>query len=174
MNSPYLNGYPKHCGHCASPLKRVATVWRCRQTKSDYCSRPCLEAGRLTKAATMQSPWYLVAALLLMALSITYTVMGGRKAFAHDPHTHLADAFSTAKSKSGTLCCDGNDYTYVSPSSWERTDTGFRVYVQKQWVDIPIDALVTNMTNPDGEAKVWLYTDSGQVFARCFMPGVES
>ncbi|MBY0472663.1 hypothetical protein K2Q00_00035 [Patescibacteria group bacterium] len=94
---------------------------------------------------------------------------------AHDPLTHQANGFSSAKNKSKHLCCDGNDYTYVNPYSWERTDKGFRVYVQGKWIDVPADAEVDNMKNPDGEAKVWLYReDTGTLRARCFMPGTES
>lgn len=98
-----------------------------------------------------------------------------QKAHAHDPNTHLANEFSKAKNKANGLCCDGDDYTYVSPYSWERTDKGFRVYVHKRWLDVPASAEVGNMRNPDGEAKVWLYIgDDGVPQARCFMVGIES
>jgi len=116
---------------------------------------------------------YLMGACGLAALMLAFTFTGGTRAWAHDPKTHQADGYSQARSKKGTLCCDGSDYTYVAPSSWERTDAGFRVFTQGQWVDVPADALVVNMQNPDGEAKVWLYSDGGKLFARCFMRGME-
>lgn len=114
---------------------------------------------------------FLIYGTLLCFLMVAFTL---KRAWPHDPHTHLADGYSMAKSKKGDLCCDGKDYSYLNPHSWERTETGFRVRVEGKWVDIPADAEVGNMRNPDGEAKVWLYKDGETVRARCFMVGTES
>lgn len=177
-NCLVLQKPPTRCTFCDKVFGNRIFKDADRILKGSYCTIPCMQAARLEKVAkaagTVCSPWYIGIAAILAVFMLVFTFTGGHRAWAHDPHTHHADAFSKAKSKKGNLCCDGNDYTYVSPSSWERTETGFRVYVQKQWVDIPADALVTNMTNPDGEAKVWLYTDGGKLHARCFMAGTES
>lgn len=94
---------------------------------------------------------------------------------AHDPLTHQANEFSKARSKAKSLCCDGDDYTYINPRSWERTDKGFRVHIHGKWVEVPADAEVENMKNPDGEAKAWIWSDDkGDPHVRCFMVGAES
>lgn len=106
-----------------------------------------------------------LAALLLVAL----LPLG---ALAHDPHTHQVNTLGDAKSKAGGLCCDGKDYTI--PNDWRRTDAGgYRVLIGKDWLDVPKDAEVLNMRNPDAEAKVWLYHAEGEPIVRCFMPGME-
>jgi hypothetical protein len=99
-----------------------------------------------------------------------------RKAWAHNPLTHVADNYSNAKSKQNGRCCDGADYTYVLPRDWERKKDGggYRAFVDNQWIDIPADAEVDNMKNPDGYAKIWLMDQNGKRAARCFMPGAES
>lgn len=112
--------------------------------------------------------------ILLCCGAFVGLVMPTKKAHAHDPSTHQANQYSSARSKANSSCCDGDDYTYVNPYSWERTEKGFRVYVHKRWINVPADAEVGNMKNPDGEAKVWLYQDEGAWHARCFMPGIES
>ena len=159
----------------------VPVIRKGKDCERYYCSDLCLSRGeeralryKAALAGTVCSPWYIGAAGVLIVFMLAFTFTGGTRAWAHDPNTHLADGYATARSKKGTLCCDGSDYTYVSPRSWERTQTGYRVHVQGKWVDVPADALVTNMKNPDGEAKVWLYTDGDKPFARCFMPGAES
>jgi len=116
---------------------------------------------------TMQK-FICATSIVFLALAWTPTVQ------AHDPLTHQANSFSSAKNKSNKPCCDGSDYTYVNPGSWERTDKGFRIRVEGKEVEIPADAEVSNMKNPDGEAKVWLYLDGNVLRARCFMPGAES
>lgn len=115
--------------------------------------------------------YFMIAIALAVFLPIALNPKAVR---AHDPLTHQANEFSKAKNKSNGDCCDGNDYTYVNPYSWERTDKGFRVYVGERWIDVPADAEVGNMKNPDGNAKVWLYYDGRVPRARCFMPGAES
>ncbi|OGC88589.1 hypothetical protein A2419_02905 [Candidatus Adlerbacteria bacterium RIFOXYC1_FULL_48_26] len=117
--------------------------------------------------------------IFLVAVCAAVLVFAGcnvNEARAHDPLTHQANGYSSAKNKSKGLCCDGNDFTYINPYSWERTDKGFRVHIQGKSIDVPADAEVENMKNPDGEAKVWLYldADTNTLKARCFMPGIES
>ena len=91
---------------------------------------------------------------------------------AHDPKTHLADMWSGAKSKGGTPCCDGSDYDIVH--NWRRTATGFEVMLFKgEWTKIPPEAVVTNMKNQSIEAKIWITFSEGEMWIRCFAPGVE-
>ncbi len=87
-------------------------------------------------------------------------------------HDHgQANSLASARSKMGGLCCDGKDY--IIPTDWRRTDVGYKVQIGTQWLDVPKDAEVNNMRNPDAEAKVWLYTADGETAIRCFMPGME-
>lgn len=115
--------------------------------------------------------WLIIAICAVLFAGLTVKT---KTAHAHDPQTHLVNGLSEARSKANSLCCDGSDYTYVNPRSWERTDKGFRVYVHDQWVTVPAEAEVGNMRNPDGEAKAWLYLDEGVWHVRCFMVGIES
>lgn len=90
-------------------------------------------------------------------------------ALAHD-HGQ-ANSLAAARSKMGGLCCDGKDY--IVPADWRRSDKGYRVLIGTAWFDVPKDAEVNNMNNPDMEAKVWLYHAEGETVIRCFMPGME-
>lgn len=90
---------------------------------------------------------------------------------AHDPHTHLANQLGAARSHAFGLCCDGKDY--IIPTDWQRSDIGYRVLIGTRWHDVPKEAEVTNMRNPDMEAKVWLLQSEGETWIRCFMPGTE-
>jgi hypothetical protein len=116
--------------------------------------------------------WLLIS---LCCVAFAAVVIPAKKAHSHDPNTHQANELANARSKQGGLCCDGTDYTYVTPYSWERTEKGYRVHLKGAWLEIPKDFEVNNMRNPDGEAKVWIVFDEmGAPFVRCFMPGMES
>lgn len=91
------------------------------------------------------------------------------KARAHDPQTHQADSLSEAKSDAYGVCCDGKDYLRVT--DWETTDKGFRVYAHGKWYEASRSVKVSNMQNPDGEAKVWINGPVEAQYIRCFMPG---
>lgn len=88
---------------------------------------------------------------------------------AHDPLTHQANSLGTARSVQWGLCCDGKDY--IVPADWEPVEGGYRVLINKVWLPVPKEAEVTNMKNPDLEAKVWLLQGEGEVYVRCFMRG---
>lgn len=167
---------PSTCNWCGGSLRHLRHVYKGIGSESEYCSEKCLVRGleRTARAAgTVASPWYVGVAAIIAVAMMTFALTP--KARAHDPLTHQVNEYSVAKSKSGGLCCDGKDYTYVNPYSWERTDKGYRVHIGGKWVDVPKDFEVNNMRNPDGEAKVWIMLDeSGEPFVRCFMPGVES
>jgi hypothetical protein len=167
---------PINCSWCSRKLQGHVQ----RRNGNLYCNDTCSNQGeerRLRYVAALAgtvNSHYLIGACALIIFMVAFTLFGGSKAFAHDPNTHLADGYAHARSKKGTLCCDGTDYTHIKASSWERTDKGFRVRVHNAWVEVPADAEVGNMRNPDGEAKVWLYFDGDKPHARCFMVGIES
>jgi hypothetical protein len=113
--------------------------------------------------------WLLIS---LCAVAFCGLVVTTKKAQAHDPQTYQADSLADAKSDAYGVCCNGDDYTKVRVNEWEPTDTGWRVRWQGKWYDAPRRTKVSNMDNPDGEAKVWINgPDGGPFYVRCFMPG---
>lgn len=175
-----LNGKPTNCGWCNNLLKGLRNIYKGQNCERYYCSHTCLTSGedralryRATLAGMVHSPWYVGLASILAVFMLAFTFTGGSKAWAHNPHTHQVDELANARSPRGGLCCDGKDY--FIPSSWEREDTGYRIHFGGKWILVPKDAEVTNMRNPDGEAKAWLiFDESGEPLVRCFMPGMES
>jgi hypothetical protein len=139
---------------------------RCfKKAEEEQLRRVAAAAGRV------HSPWFIGIAAILAVFMLTQTFT--TKARAHDPNTHLANDLANAKSKIGGLCCNGKDYHLIS--TWERTDQGYRIHFGGQWVDLPKEAEVDNMHNPDGEAKAWVVFDEGGTpYVRCFMRGIES
>ncbi len=98
------------------------------------------------------------------------SIVVATRVHGHDPYTHQANSLSDARSPKGGLCCDGKDYNV--PQDWKQKDEGgYKVLIGKQWLDVPPEAEVTNMKNPDMEAKVWLYYINGEQTVRCFLPG---
>lgn len=89
----------------------------------------------------------------------------------HDPLTHQVNSLSAARSPQGGLCCTGNDY--VVPQDWKQSGVGYKVLIGAVWLDVPKEAEVTNMRNPDMEAKVWLMYMEGEQIVRCFLPGAQ-
>lgn len=157
------------CSYCRVAIPAGKEYWH---NAKPFCSRTCREitALKTVRAAGFQSPWYLglAAILAVFMLSVSFSP----KARAHDPNTHQANELSNARSKHGGLCCNGEDYTRIS--TWERTDKGYRIHFGGQWVNLPREAEVNNMHNPDGEAKAWVFFDeNGEPFVRCFMRGAE-
>lgn len=118
-----------------------------------------------------QLDWLLIA---LCAAAFCGIVVNTKKASAHDPRTHLADALSEAKSDAYGRCCSGDDYMYVRVQDWETTETGYRVRIGGKWLNAGRNVKVNNMTNPDGEAKVWVFGDGETTYIRCFLPGTLS
>jgi hypothetical protein len=89
------------------------------------------------------------------------------------------------KSTHGQLCCSNNDGRRLDDPDWDtlgkvQTDyngtSGYRVYENSQWYDVPNWAVVIER-NRDGIARVWWdreYNDqSGTIIkrVRCFIAG---
>lgn len=94
-----------------------------------------------------------------------------KRARAHNPDTHQADALSEAYSEAYGKCCLGDDYHKLRVEEWETTSTGWRAKWHGQWLDIPKSARVRNVMNPDGDAKIWVFGEPDSTYVRCFMPG---
>jgi hypothetical protein len=89
------------------------------------------------------------------------------------------------QSKHGQLCCSNNDGRRLDDPDWDtlgkvQTDytgtSGYRVWENSQWYDVPNWAVVTER-NRDGIARVWWdkdYGPEGRVISkrvRCFIAG---
>lgn len=102
-----------------------------------------------------------------MSLTVTATRVHG-----HDPLTHQVNSLGDARSIGWGLCCNGKDY--IVPKDWKQVEGGYKVLIGTVWLDVPKDAEVTNMQNPDMEAKVWLLQGEGESYVRCFMRGAQT
>jgi hypothetical protein len=173
---PSLEAAMNRCDWCGNLLSTCRCVYKVQGEERYYCSQSCFLQGeerrlryRAALAGTVHAHW---TATLVSIAVLAFILSGGTSALAHDPRTHQVDELANARSKAGGLCCDGKDYTI--PYSWERTERGYRIHFGGRWVDIPKDAEVNNMRNPDGEAKAWLaFDEQGEPYVRCFMPGME-
>jgi len=95
---------------------------------------------------------------------------------AHDKHysdsqtPKMKEWFDTLKSSKGP-CCSDADGSVVKDADWESRDGHYRVFINKEWMDVPDDA-VLKQPNMYGRTMVWtgLYVD-GKVQIRCFIPG---
>lgn len=110
--------------------------------------------------------WLLICLTTIVFCGVALTT---KRAHSHDPLTHAND-LSEARSEAFGSCCDGTDFLRVT--LWERTETGFRIFVHGKWMEAGHTVKVNNMQNPDGEAKVWVNGPKDAPYVRCFMPGV--
>ncbi len=161
-------------------MDRIRNVYKGKDSERYYDAEICLTRGeeralmRTARAAgTVSMHWTATLAAILSLAMLAFIFGGGHKAYAHDPQTHQADSLSEARSKMFGSCCIGDDYQKIRVENWETTDNGWRVLYHGQWLDVPKLAKVSNMTNPDGEAKAWIFNAEAP-YVRCFMPGTVS
>lgn len=114
----------------------------------------------------------LLAAAGLALAMLTFAC--GHKAHAHDPANHQADDLSKATSEAFGSCCVGDDYNKLVVGEWETTETGYRVFYKGRWLEGSRRTKVSNMENPDGEAKAWIFGEGDTAYIRCFMAGARS
>lgn len=93
--------------------------------------------------------------------------------YSHDAsRPELKDWFMGLKSKNGVSCCDGSDATRLDDIDWDSKDGHYRVRLNKEWVDVPDEAVIID-PNKAGPTMVWPYYINGALVGiRCFMPGV--
>jgi hypothetical protein len=99
--------------------------------------------------------------------------------FAAHAHDHsrpeLNSWFEGLKSGKGP-CCSGADGTALSDADWEVRDGHYRVRIQRQWWDVPEQAVIKE-PNRAGRTMVWpvyywVLDNQLRIDIRCFMPGV--
>lgn len=102
-------------------------------------------------------------------------------AFAHDKMHPVSDKmhdwFMGLRSEKGPCCADA-DGNVVQDADWETNNGHYRVKVDKEWYDVPDDAVV-KAPNLFGPTMVWPMYSYGwgggttpRLIIRCFMPGV--
>ena len=67
-------------------------------------------------------------------------------------------------------CCSVADGQIVLDPDWESKNGHYRVRLEKKWVDVPDDAVITT-PNRTGRAMVWPLGSEDRTSIRCFMPG---
>ncbi len=112
-------------------------------------------------------------AALIVLLFLLFT--GEHKALARDLNGKYADSslkpwFDKLASGKG-LCCSMADGETIADVDWTVKDGHYQVYLDKHWIDVPEDAVIT-VPNLFGKTMVWpIRYYEGGISIRCFMPG---
>ena len=98
-------------------------------------------------------------------------------AHAHDHSRPELDSwFESLKSGKGP-CCSDADGKALSDIDWEVREGHYRVRIERQWWDVPEEAVIKE-PNRAGRTMVWpvyywvLGGNLRRIEIRCFMPGV--
>lgn len=92
--------------------------------------------------------------------------------YAASPNKAWFDSLASGKGP----CCSDADGTAVLDADWAsvtntvKPNVHYMVRVERQWVDVPDDAVLT-VPNRDGRTIVWPMHVDGAVVIRCFIPG---
>jgi hypothetical protein len=77
--------------------------------------------------------------------------------------------FDSLRSGKGP-CCSGADGFAISDPDWESKNGHYRVRIEKEWIEVPDDAVITE-PNRVGRTMVWPIKGALGISIRCFMPG---
>lgn len=115
--------------------------------------------------------WFVLAyfALGIFIMAVSYAPARDDGRYAKSP---LKPWFDSLRSERGP-CCSDADGARLEASDWEATATGYRVFIEGAWHDVPPDAMVT-VPNIHGSVFVWQYKEHGKLIIRCFLPGALS
>jgi hypothetical protein len=86
--------------------------------------------------------------------------------YANSP---LKEWFNHLASGKG-LCCSFVDGYVVEDPDWKSSNGHYQVRIEKEWVDVPDDAVITE-PNKFGRTMVWPQRDRQGLTIRCFLPG---
>lgn len=169
---PTVTGARTPSGACATFTKaRTAIVTTARTSISNGVKSERQSTGKL-EGIMKKLDWLLIA--VAVVVFATMVALKPKKAHAHDPNTHQADDLSKATSEAFGSCCVGDDYSKLVVGEWETTETGYRVFYKGRWLEGSRRTKVSNMENPDGEAKAWIFGEGDTAYIRCFMAGARS
>jgi len=117
---------------------------------------------------------YIISVFLIVSLIFVSVIM----ALARDPDGRYANSalkgwFDSLKSKDGVSCCA--DFDGHPPEAVWKTEDGYKVQIEGQWVDVPANALL-DIPNKYHRAVVWYWTETSENGAkifhvRCFLAG---
>lgn len=144
-----------NCGRDILPGKE----WR--DAGKPYCSKNCQEYAalqRVVKAARMQSPWYLVLAVLLGAFMVVWAT-SPRKSWAQQHHHYHQDFYQHWKvpGKPNESCCNarieypnGAQTGDCEPTRAEVRKGDWYVWVRQkgEWLKVP-DEKIVRYPNPN-------------------------
>jgi len=104
----------------------------------------------------------------LFALPALARDLDGR--YAQSPHK---DWVESLKDRKGVSCCHTADGYDVQ---WDTQNEKYRVYINEQWYEVPTSAVLDDVPNRLGVARVWYsmdYDKDGKMtpHIRCFLPG---
>ena len=77
--------------------------------------------------------------------------------------------FDSLRSGKGPCCSDADGFALSDPD-WESKNGHYRVRIDKEWIDVPDDAVITE-PNRVGRTMVWPIKGALGISIRCFMPG---
>ena len=77
--------------------------------------------------------------------------------------------FDSLRSGKGPCCSDADGFA-ISDPDWESKNGHYRVRIEKEWIDVPDDAVITE-PNRVGRTMVWPIKGALGISIRCFMPG---
>lgn len=164
------------CGYCRHEVKGVGM----QHDGVTYCSRSCRELGiaRRSKAFdVVQTPWYLVLAVLLGAAMLVWAT-SPRKSWAQSHHQYHQDFYQHWKvpGKPNESCCNarivhpnGHETGDCMPVKAEVRKGDWWAYepITRQWLRIP-DHTIVRYPNPNlFEAHLCFTPQKGVI---CFKP----
>jgi len=94
--------------------------------------------------------------------------------FAQSPHKNWVEGL---RDRNGVSCCDTADGYDVQ---WDIKDGQYRVFIEGTWYVVPPTALLDNIPNRLGVARVWYAWSVDNKYGnrtpmiRCFLPGTQS
>jgi len=107
----------------------------------------------------------------ILGVVLAFVIFGSAFAKEGDGHSSspLAGWFSGLKSGRGP-CCSDADGNVVLDSDWVSKDGHYRVFIMREWLDVPDEAVIKE-PNLDGRTIVWPLWIDGKPTIRCFIPG---
>jgi hypothetical protein len=109
----------------------------------------------------------LIVVSLVLASVVSYARDNGQYAQVSSEIKRWVEGLTDEK---GRGCCATADGFKPEEVEWDMNQNAYRVMIGGQWFSVPEGAVIKE-SNKIGYALVWYYTDSGNVFIRCFLPG---
>lgn len=115
-----------------------------------------------------------IVSLLILMMALSIHPIRARDIDGRYAASPLKQWFDSLRSGKGP-CCSDADGSAVADVDWESKDGRYRVRLEGQWWDVPVDAVITE-PNRAGRTMVWpiIYRGLGapvRIEIRCFIPG---